>query len=135
MIPWLHFRKVIYEIYNERVKYDTEIQGSQMTTTMTLDEFVCIYFLKTYKLRRLAEIKLFEFLVSLRFYIKQQPRAAMFALFCNITSFPANISNSEPYFNYKFDIYLLNFFLFTFKKFHEDVREFVEDEGVTLMTK
>jgi hypothetical protein len=53
-----------------------------------LEEYVILYFLKTSDLRRTAESKLFEFLVSLRHYSKTYSRAAMFSFLANIGQFP-----------------------------------------------
>lgn len=89
VIPWVHFRKMIFDIYMDRLQSQWEVAGSLLTTTVSLDEFACLYFLKTHKLRRVAELQLFEFLVSLRYFLKQQSRAAMFAFLANIATFPA----------------------------------------------
>lgn len=87
VIPWIQFRRVIYDIYVDRLTNSWEINGSLLTTSMSMDEYVCLYFLKVHKLRRIAENKLFEFLVSLRYYNKSWPRASLFALLCNLTTF------------------------------------------------
>jgi hypothetical protein len=76
---------MLFDIYRDWNSSQWEINGSLMTSTVTLDEYLCLFFVKKNDLRRTAELKLFEFLVSLRYYVKQWPRAAMFALLSNIT--------------------------------------------------
>lgn len=46
VLPWNHFKKNIFEVYNERLKYMWEIKSSLINTFVTMDEFLCIYFLK-----------------------------------------------------------------------------------------
>jgi hypothetical protein len=61
-----------------------EILGCLQGQAMPLEEYIILYFLKTHDLRRTAESKLFEFLVSLRNYSKKYSRAAMFSFLANI---------------------------------------------------
>lgn len=105
VIPWIHYRKIIYEIYKDYLANIEEINGGLISNCVAMDEYLCLFMLKQHKLRRTAENKLFEFLVSLRYYCKNSPRANMFALFCNITSFPVqNIMEHQVQFT--FDIYM-----------------------------
>jgi len=46
VLPWNHFKKNIFEIYSERLKYMWEIKSSLNNTFITMDEFLCIYFLR-----------------------------------------------------------------------------------------
>ena len=48
VLPWNHFKKNIFEVYNERLKYMWEIKSSLINTFVTMDEFLCIYFLKVF---------------------------------------------------------------------------------------
>ena len=41
---------------------------------MLFDEFVVFFFIKKYKIRSLSEVKLLEFIISLRYYTKFWPR-------------------------------------------------------------
>lgn len=70
---------------------------------MNFDEFICFYFLKIHKLRRIAELKLFEFLVSLRHYSKTYSRATSFAYMASILRYP--VPQGEQSYIYKFDIF------------------------------
>jgi hypothetical protein len=67
--PYSHFKKLLMEICIERLSINPEVCGF-MQPLLPLDEFLCIYFLKKHQLRRLAEIKLKEFLGSLKYHIK-----------------------------------------------------------------
>ena len=75
--PYAFFKKLLMEICIERLSINPEISG-YMQPLLALDEFLCVFFLKRHQLRRLAEIKLKEFLGSLKFYMKWQ-RAAVFS--------------------------------------------------------
>jgi hypothetical protein len=46
VLPWIHFRKIIYAIYMERINLHNEVKGCFLTNTMSMDEFLCIYFMK-----------------------------------------------------------------------------------------
>lgn len=50
-----------------------------------MEEFILLFFLKKFKLRRNAEIRLMEFLVSIRYYMKTYSRAITFSLLCGIS--------------------------------------------------
>ncbi len=113
VLPWPHFKNMIYDFYKDLILNMPEIQSSLLTTTITMDEYLCLYFIKQFNLRRISEIKIFEFLVSLRYYVKSQSRAALCAMLINIATFPV-LSQSDFNFNYKFDIYLQHYFLFAF---------------------
>jgi len=73
------FRKLIFEIYDERIRKAPEIQGMINSNYLSLEEFLLIYFLKKYQLRRLVEVKIIEFISSLKYYIKIWTRAKLFA--------------------------------------------------------
>ena len=49
VLPWTHFKRNIFEIYTERLKYMWEIKSSLVNTFIGMDEFICIYFLKVLK--------------------------------------------------------------------------------------
>lgn len=116
VLPWMHFKRTIFEVYSERLKFSWEIRGSLFNTSVSMDEFLCLFFLKTHKLRRTAEIKLLEFLVSLKYYSKMWPRAALFSNFCGISAYLRPSASPEPNFSYDFDAYLLEYFLHIFAK-------------------
>lgn len=46
--------------------------------SMQFDEFVVFYFLNKHRIRRLAEVKLLEFIISLKYYSRYWTRAEMF---------------------------------------------------------
>lgn len=46
VLPWNHFRKLIFNIYIDWVGMEWENRGALTSTFMTLDEFVCMHFLK-----------------------------------------------------------------------------------------
>ena len=46
VLPWIHFRKIIYAVYAERVNLQQEVRGCFINNTISLDEFLCLYFMK-----------------------------------------------------------------------------------------
>ncbi|KAL4466811.1 hypothetical protein ABPG74_010408 [Tetrahymena malaccensis] len=132
VIPWLHFKNLVFEIYEDRIKSNWEINGSMLSTGIPFDEYVCMFFLKQQKQRRLAEIRLFEFLISLRYYMKNHTRAMTFALLCNVSQLSGSSGDN---FTFKFDIYIQYFFLFAFKRLNELKKHFIEQDGFTYIPK
>ena len=124
VLPWQHFKKMVYDIYQERLQFDWQVRGTAFTNTVQLEEFVLLYFLRKFKLRRTAELKLFEFLISLRYYMKTYSRAITFALLCGISIYPPQ--TGENYQVYKFDVYLQNFFLYAFGRLVQYQNHFLE---------
>lgn len=55
-----------------------------------------------------------EFLVSLKYYSKIWPRALMFAHLAGIIQYKS--SNVDPNFNYAFDLFTQNYFLYCYAK-------------------
>ena len=49
VLPWAYFKKLIFEVYKERVKVGWEMKGSIMDPGIQFDEFLCLYFLKVQK--------------------------------------------------------------------------------------
>lgn len=48
VLPWLYFKKIIHNIYLDRIKSNWEISGGLSNTFVNFDEFLCVYFLKVY---------------------------------------------------------------------------------------
>ena len=46
VLPWAYFRKITFEIYNDRVRNRLEIENSLINTFIPFNEYVCLYFLK-----------------------------------------------------------------------------------------
>ncbi|EGR27670.1 hypothetical protein IMG5_191360 [Ichthyophthirius multifiliis] len=127
VMQWKTFKNLIFDIYQQRIQYQNEINTSLISHSMPFDEFVCIFFLQKHKIRKIAEGKIFELLVSLRFYIKNQTRALYFSLLCNLTKYYYNSNENSN----KFDIFAQNFFFFTFKiimKYKNNIIEYQENE-------
>jgi hypothetical protein len=72
--------------------------------SMLFDEFVVCYFLKKYRIRRLAEVKLLEFVISLKYYSKFWVRASLFCVLMDVMRYA---TNSE---HYRCDYYAQNYF-------------------------
>lgn len=51
---------------------------------MLFDEFVVFYFLNKHRIRRLAEVKLLEFIISLKYYSKYWLKAEIFCQFMDV---------------------------------------------------
>jgi len=91
---------------------------------------------KVYKLRRIAEIKLLEFLVSLKYYSKLWPRATIFTCLTGISTYIKMGSSAEPNFSYDFDAYVQEYFLFIYSKLStEFMHIFDHPEGQSYMTR
>jgi len=46
VLPWSYFRKLIIEIYLDKINNSQEIQNSLVTTYIPMSEYLCLYFLK-----------------------------------------------------------------------------------------
>jgi hypothetical protein len=91
--PWKHFKEVIADLCQSRINSSPEIIGA-VRPYLDLDEYLCLYFLKKHNLRRLAELKLVEFLASLKHYHKLWPRAKLLGRILGIT---CNVYDNEDY--------------------------------------
>lgn len=102
VLPWPEFKSVIYEVYDHRLQHASEINGVINSSYLCFEEYVLIFFLDKYKLRRLAEVKLIEMLTSLKYYVDIWPRAKSFAQLLNIVKpsktkhLPSTGVNSSP---------------------------------------
>lgn len=88
-------------------------------------------FIRKYNMRRLAELKLLEFLISVKYYTKFWQKAETFAAVLDIMRI-------NPYFEindtnvYKFDIYVQHFFFHVLSQFDKtDLSE--EEDGSTFI--
>lgn len=95
--------------------------------SMLFDEFVVYYFLKKYKIRRLAEVKLLEFIISLRYYTKFWLKAEIFAMLMDVMRFIPLADQTDMY-NYKSDAYSQNFFFQVYKRM-STFEIITEDDG------
>ena len=107
----LHLNKQIYEIYNHRIKNSSFINGSINISYLSLEEYLIIYFLQQYKFRRVAEEKLSEFIVSLKYYTNIWPRAKIFSKLAGMLQHSESIEKGS---NYSADIYMQEFFYFAY---------------------
>jgi hypothetical protein len=75
-------------------------------------------------MRRMAEIKLLEFIVSIKYYMKSKARALTAAMLCNLLSIedPTIVKNSAA----NFDIYLQNFFAYVYQLFQPETNALLE---------
>ena len=104
--------KQLFEIYNDRIQESPEINGSINSNYLSLEEFLIIYFLKKHKLRRLAEVKLIEFISSLKYYTKIWPRAKVFAKLTGMLQYSEPIETDAN--SHSCDIYMQEFFYFAY---------------------
>lgn len=127
-LPWTYgqFKGILNDICSERLKYTSEVVGF-MHPPLPLDEFLCVYFVKKHQLRRLAELKLKEFLGSLRFYISRWPRARLFAQVSGISG-DLLVNEDFVYNEYQTQMY----FLYCIHTLTHDIGSYWEDtEGHT----
>eukprot|EP00347_Sterkiella_histriomuscorum_P022955 403336507 len=126
VLPWVYFRKQIYEIYDERIKYAPEIQGFINSNYISLEEFMILYFLKKYQLRRLAEIKLIEFITSLKYYMKIWTRAKVFANLAGMLQMGDAMSTDAS--NHSSDIYMQEFYYYSYSQYQR-IRDQATNSG------
>eukprot|EP00347_Sterkiella_histriomuscorum_P013232 403365504 len=146
VLPWPEFKQIIFEIYDHRLANASEVNGVINTSYLSFEEYILIFFLDKYKLRRLSELKLIETLTSLKYYLDIWPRAKCFAQLLNIVR-PAKVQTqasqkksqqqnlilqelSMP----NIDIYYQEFFLYAYSVMQQDKEHFLESkDGVTYM--
>lgn len=46
VLPWGYFRKMIFEIYNDRIAHKVEVCKSLLNTFIPMSEYTCIFFIK-----------------------------------------------------------------------------------------
>jgi hypothetical protein len=97
---------------------------------MNFDEFVVFFFLNKHRIRRLAETKLLEFIISLKYYSRYWPKAEMFCQLMDVMRYYPLFDNLDG-FNYKMDYNTQNFFFVVYRK----IVTFkpIEDEGATFV--
>lgn len=117
VVPWPYFKKQLFEIYDERISYSAEINGSINSNYLSLEEFLILYFLKHNKLRRLAEVKLIEFISSLKYYTKIWPRAKVFAKLTGMLQYSEPIETDAN--THSCDIFMQEFFYYAYTCFSE----------------
>lgn len=125
IIPWNKFKNQLFDIVDERIKDDWEISGSILNSFIGFDEYIVLYFIKMFNQKARSELKMLEFLSSLKYYSDKWPRAFLFAMVCNITH---SLQSGG------FDLYLQNYFLFMYTKLTVGRNKFLElDDGYTLV--
>lgn len=98
VIPWKDFRLLITDIVNMRLNYSDQINSFVNSNYLSMEEFLILYFLKTHKLRRLAEINLVNFIASLKYYQSQWAWAWVFAIISGFISIgQVNPTDASPY--------------------------------------
>jgi hypothetical protein len=94
---------------------------------MSFDEFVILYFISKFKIRRLAEVKLLEMVISLKYYARFWSKAEIFCCLLDVMKFQPYSDPKEASI-YKFDHYAQYYFFSIFKH----VKKFAlinEDDG------
>jgi len=106
------------------VKHAPEIQGYINSNYLSLEEFVILFFLRKYQLRRLVEMKVIEFLSSLKYYSRIWPRAKTMAQLLGIIHFGES-SNTDANVH-SCDIYMQEFFFFVYSQIMKSKDALVE---------
>ena len=104
VLPWQHFKKKLTQIYDDWIAFQSEIGGHISSNYLSFEEFIILYFLRTYKLWWLAEMKLIEFLSSLKYFCPTHKRAAVFAKITGILAYSDPVETDVS--NFSCDIYL-----------------------------
>ena len=79
MMPWKKVKELIFNVYKHRVEHAPEINGISNMNYCCMNEHVLIYFIDQVKERPLAEVKVVELIINLRYYYDHWLRARMFA--------------------------------------------------------
>ena len=112
VVPWTYFKKQMFEIYSDRIASSPEINGAVNSNYLSLEEYLILYFLKKHKLRRLAEVKLIEFISSLKYYTKIWPRAKVFAKLTGMLQYSEPIETDAS--SHSCDIFMQEFFYYAY---------------------
>lgn len=96
---------------------------------MLFDEFVVFYFLKKQKIRRLAEVKVLEFIISLKYYSKFWIKAETFCMLMDVMKYVPSFEVAESN-NYRLDYYSQNFFFQVYRQMRSF--DLVHDEDGTV---
>lgn len=112
VVPWTYFKKQMFEIYSDRIANSSEINGAVNSNYLSLEEYLILYFLKKHKLRRLAEVKLIEFISSLKYYTKIWPRAKVFAKLTGMLQYSEPIETDAS--SHSCDIFMQEFFYYAY---------------------
>ncbi len=132
VLPWNYFKKLLYDVYEEKIRNAAEIYGSINSNYVPLEEYVLLYFLNKCKLRRLAEIKVIELLTSLKYYLAIWPRAKTFAQLAGFLRFGDMYTMETDTNNASTDIYLQDYYLTCFSLCHKERSALIESaEGNT----
>ena len=79
LLSWTKIKSLIFAIYELRVEFAHEINGLACSNYCTLNEFLIIYFMHALKGDRImAEKRIIEFLINVRYYYNHQIRAKIF---------------------------------------------------------
>lgn len=99
---------------------------------MLFDEFVVFFFITKYRIRRLAELKLLEFIISLKYYTKFWPKAERFCEMMDVMKYQPLFEQPEG-FDYQLDYNVQHFFFIIYKKLNSF--QMIEEEGQTYVDK
>lgn len=110
VLPWEYVKRLMNELYQERLAFNRELISGMVGNVSSFDEFFVLFFVRKHNIRRLAELKMLEFVISLKYYAKFWPKAEMFAYMLDIMRFQPSFELNETS-AYRFDLYAQNFFL------------------------
>eukprot|EP00743_Colponemidia_sp_Colp-15_P007741 GILK01008383.1.p1 GENE.GILK01008383.1~~GILK01008383.1.p1 ORF type:complete len:832 (+),score=193.90 GILK01008383.1:1029-3524(+) len=85
VLPWQYFKTFLQDVIEARRVEDYNNLQHDLGPP-PLPEFLVMFFIKRFTLRRVAEIKMLEFVTSLKYYSKLWARAALFAKLCGFIS-------------------------------------------------
>ena len=126
---FIRFTKATPTIYRSRSRPSARYLF--INKIMPMDEFLCLFLVNKYKQRRVAELKLLDFLVTLKFFSAKQSRAKIFAILSKISLLDPN-SKTQTYEGSlagQIDEHLIQYFIYCFNIFNNVPSEFV---GITL---
>ena len=132
VLPWEYTKQVMADIFAQRNGLEGELVAGGIGNGMLFDEFVVFYFLQKHRIRRLAEVKLLEFMISLKYYSRYWQRAELFCQLMEVMRYQPLFDNPDG-FNYRLDYNAQNFFF----SIHRKLATFdcVEEEGATYVDK
>ena len=82
----------MFDIYDHRILYSPELNGSVNTNYCSLNEHLIIFFMDLYRKREVAEDKIVNLLINVRFYYLSWQRAKIFAQNLELTLLASDVN-------------------------------------------
>ena len=92
LMPWYLYKEQLLDIYDHRIRNAPELNGSVNTNYCALNEHVLMFFVEKHEKRQVAEEKIYDLVINLRYYYDNWQRAKMFAWLLSLVYLPSEAS-------------------------------------------